>query len=127
GRAGGGRAEGAERWMGPSAGSRRRNPTLRGFASGRSVGAGAFPRNRGAAGILFALTDEQKALRELAHEFAEKEIRPRASEYDEQQTHAADVIAKAHEGGLMNLCVPEEDGGPGRSVFGWGLLIGGRE
>src|SRR5918912_2909350 len=32
-------------------------------------------------GVSFALTDEQKALRELAHEFAEKEIRPRAAEY----------------------------------------------
>ncbi|TMK60618.1 MAG: acyl-CoA dehydrogenase family protein, partial [Actinobacteria bacterium] len=29
-----------------------------------------------AGGVSFALTDEQKALRELAHEFAEKEIRP---------------------------------------------------
>ena len=31
-----------------------------------------------AGGISFALTDEQKALRALAREFAEKEIRPRA-------------------------------------------------
>ena len=50
-------------------------------------------------GISFELTDEQKALRDLAHEFAEKEIRPREAEYDEQSTHPADVIAKAHEVG----------------------------
>ncbi len=30
----------------------------------------------------FTLTDEQKNLRELAHDFAEKEIRPVAWEYD---------------------------------------------
>ncbi|MFL5977144.1 MAG: acyl-CoA dehydrogenase family protein, partial [Gaiellaceae bacterium] len=54
-----------------------------------------------------------KALRELAHEFAEKEIRPRAAEYDEHQTHPADVIAKAHEVGLMNPHIPEELGGAG--------------
>jgi acyl-CoA dehydrogenase len=30
----------------------------------------------------FTLTDEQKALRELAHDFAKKEIRPVAWEYD---------------------------------------------
>ena len=30
-----------------------------------------------ASGISFALTDEQSDLRALAHEFAEKEIRPR--------------------------------------------------
>jgi acyl-CoA dehydrogenase len=64
-------------------------------------------------GVSFALTDEQKALRELAHEFAEKEIRPKAAEYDEHQTHPADVIAKAHEVGLMNPHVPEELGGAG--------------
>jgi acyl-CoA dehydrogenase len=64
-------------------------------------------------GISFALTDEQRALRELAHEFAEKEIRPKAAEYDEHQTHPADVIAKAHKVGLMNPHVPEELGGAG--------------
>ena len=63
-------------------------------------------------GVSFELTDEQKALRELAHEFAEREIRPRAAEYDERSTHPADVLAKAHEVGLMNLHVPEELGGP---------------
>ena len=30
-----------------------------------------------ATGVSFALTDEQKALRELAREFADKEIRPK--------------------------------------------------
>src|ERR1051325_11509651 len=64
-------------------------------------------------GVSFALTDEQRALRELAHEFAEKEIRPKAAEYDEHQTHPADVIAKAHEVGLMNPHIPEELGGSG--------------
>jgi acyl-CoA dehydrogenase len=74
-------------------------------------------------GISFALTDEQKALRELAHEFAAKEIRPKAPEYDEHQTHPADVIAKAHEVGLMNPHIPEELGGPGLGGFE-GVLIG---
>src|SRR5205814_156949 len=70
----------------------------------------------------FELTDEQKALRELAHEFAEREIRPRAAEYDEHSTHPADVIAKAHELGLMNLHVPEAYGGAGLSCFD-GMLV----
>jgi len=74
-------------------------------------------------GVSFALTDEQKALRELAREFAVKEIRPRAAAYDEHSTHPADVIAKAHELGLMNAHIPEEYGGPGLSTFD-GALIG---
>src|ERR671937_3065647 len=74
-------------------------------------------------GVSFALTDEQKALRQLAHEFAEQEIRPRAADYDEHSTHPADVIAKAHEVGLMNAHVPAEYGGPELSGFD-GMLIG---
>jgi acyl-CoA dehydrogenase len=74
-------------------------------------------------GVSFALTDEQRALRQLAHEFAEKEIRPKAAEYDEHQTHPADVIAKAHEVGLMNPHVPEELGGAGLGGLE-GALIG---
>src|ERR671936_3158810 len=73
-------------------------------------------------GVSFALTDEQKALRDLAHEFAEREIRPRAAAYDERQTHPADVIAKAHELGLLNLHIPTELGGPELSAFE-GLLV----
>jgi acyl-CoA dehydrogenase len=76
-----------------------------------------------AGGISFALNEEQKALRELAHEFAAREIRPREAEYDEHMTHPADVIAKAHEVGLMNLHIPEEYGGPGLGCFE-GLLVG---
>jgi acyl-CoA dehydrogenase len=74
-------------------------------------------------GISFALTDEQKELRALAREFAEKEIRPKAAEYDEHSTHPVDVIAKAHEVGLMNPHVPEEYGGTGLPGFD-GMLIG---
>ena len=76
-----------------------------------------------AGGVSFALTDEQKALRALAREFAEKEIRPRAAEYDEHSTHPADVIAMAHELGLMNAHIPAELGGPELSGFD-GMLIG---
>ena len=76
-----------------------------------------------AGGVSFALTEEQKALRALAREFAEKEIRPKSAEYDEHSTHPADVIAKAHEVGLMNIHVPEEYGGLGLRAFE-GMLVG---
>ncbi len=50
----------------------------------------------------FTLTDEQKALREMAHDFAEKEIRPVAWQYDRDGTwpagdHREGVGAGAHE------------------------------
>jgi acyl-CoA dehydrogenase len=65
----------------------------------------------------FTLTDEQKNLRDLAHDFAEKEIRPVAWEYDKEGTWPQDVIDKAHEVGLMNTHIPEEYGGAGLSYL----------
>jgi len=70
----------------------------------------------------FTLTDEQKALRELAHDFAEKEIRPVAWEYDKDGTWPQDIIDKAWEVGLMNTHAPEAYGGPGLSFLD-GCLI----
>ena len=76
-----------------------------------------------ATGVSFALTEEQKELRRLARTFAEREIRPREAEYDAEQRHPAELIAHAHELGLMNLHVPAEYGGLGLSAFD-GLLVG---
>ena len=65
----------------------------------------------------FTLTDEQKAIREMAHDFAAKEIRPVAWEYDKDGAWPEDVLRKAWETGLMNTHVPEEYGGPGGSYL----------
>jgi alkylation response protein AidB-like acyl-CoA dehydrogenase len=61
----------------------------------------------------FTLTDEQKNLREMAHDFAEKEIRPVAWEYDKDGTWPGDIIEKAWEVGLMNSHIEEAYGGAG--------------
>jgi len=76
-----------------------------------------------AGGVSFALTDEQKELRSLAREFAAKEIRPKAAEYDVRMQHPVDVIEKAHELGLMNLNIPTEYGGLGFGAFD-GMIVG---
>ncbi|HXO08011.1 MAG TPA: acyl-CoA dehydrogenase family protein [Solirubrobacteraceae bacterium] len=70
----------------------------------------------------FTLTDEQKSIRELAHDFAEKEIRPVAWEYDRDSTWPQEIIDKAWELGLMNGHLPAEYGGPGLGTFD-GVLI----
>jgi acyl-CoA dehydrogenase len=72
--------------------------------------------------IDFSLTDEQQALRELAHEFSEKEIRPVAWEYDCDSTWPQAIIEKAWEVGLMNPQIPTEYGGAGASSID-GVLI----
>jgi acyl-CoA dehydrogenase len=70
----------------------------------------------------FTLTDEQKNLRDLAHEFAENEIRPVAWEYDRDGTWPQDIIDKAWEVGLMNTHIGEEYGGPGLSHLSGALI-----
>ncbi|HEV3001306.1 MAG TPA: acyl-CoA dehydrogenase family protein [Solirubrobacteraceae bacterium] len=70
----------------------------------------------------FTLTDEQKNLRDLAHEFAENEIRPVAWEYDRDGTWPQEILQKAWEVGLMNTHVPEEYGGPGLSHLSGALI-----
>ncbi|MBF6589885.1 MAG: acyl-CoA dehydrogenase family protein [Ktedonobacterales bacterium] len=61
----------------------------------------------------FTLTDEQQAMRELAHTFAEQEIRPVAAELDEHEEFPWDLVRKAGELGLTTFAFPEELGGLG--------------
>ena len=70
----------------------------------------------------FTLTDEQKDLREMAHSFAEKEMRKVAWEYDKDGTWPQEIIEKAWEVGLMNTHTPEKYGGPGLDYLS-GCLI----
>ncbi len=63
--------------------------------------------------IDFSLTEEQKALQNMAHEFAEKEMRPHAAKYDKGEEFAWDIMHKAFEVGLITCEIPEELGGGG--------------
>jgi acyl-CoA dehydrogenase len=53
----------------------------------------------------FGLTEEQHDLQKWAHDFAEKEIRPVASHYDETEEFPWDVLKKAAEVGLYSIDV----------------------
>src|SRR5918911_1215870 len=61
-------------------------------------------------------------MREMAHNFAEKEMRPVAWDYDKDGTWPQEIIEKAWEVGLMNVHTPEEYGGPGLDFLS-GVLI----
>ncbi len=67
--------------------------------------------------IDFNLTDEQRALRTLAHDFARDAVRPVAPRHDRTGEFPWEVIKKAHALGLMNLTVPEAYGGGGLCQF----------
>lgn len=63
--------------------------------------------------IDFELTREQREIQRLAHEFAEKEIRPKAAYYDETEEFPWEIVKKAHKIGLTTFSYPEEYGGGG--------------
>ena len=70
----------------------------------------------------FTLTDEQQSMREMAHDFAEKEMRSVAWEFDKDGTWPQEVLDKSWELGLMNNHLPSEYGGPGLGVLD-GVII----
>jgi acyl-CoA dehydrogenase len=72
--------------------------------------------------IDFSPSEEQEQLRALAHEFAEKEVAPRAAHHDATGEFPREIVRKAWEIGLMNTHIPEEYGGPGLDVVD-GCLI----
>jgi len=66
----------------------------------------------------FTLTPEQEEIKGLAHEFAEKEIRPVAPHYDETEEFPWPVLKKAHEVGLTPVAsMPEAYGGGGLDMI----------
>ena len=63
--------------------------------------------------IDFTLTEEQRALQELARNFAKKEIIPVALKYDKEPFVPDEIVKRAHAAGLMNMTTPREYGGHG--------------
>jgi len=62
--------------------------------------------------IDFSLSEEQQALRDLAGDFAQREIAPLAAELDRAQRYPQEIVEKCFELGLLHYGVPKEyDGG----------------
>jgi alkylation response protein AidB-like acyl-CoA dehydrogenase len=73
--------------------------------------------------IDFSLTPEQKAIREMAREFARKEIDPIVEEFDESQEFPRQLFAKAGELGFLGIIFPEKYGGAGLGYVDYVLVI----
>ncbi len=61
----------------------------------------------------FELTEEQRAIRDLARDFAQKEIAPIAAKIDESGEFPRETVKKMGELGLMGIEIPPEYGGAG--------------
>jgi len=61
----------------------------------------------------FAFTEELTLVRDMARDFADNELAPRAAKFDRQEAIDDDVLEKLAELGLWGLTIPEEYGGAG--------------
>lgn len=71
----------------------------------------------------FGLTEEQRQLQRAVMAFAEGEIAPHVSEWDEKSEFPHEVVKKLGEMGLLGVIFPEELGGAGMGYVEYVLAI----
>jgi alkylation response protein AidB-like acyl-CoA dehydrogenase len=72
---------------------------------------------------LFPMNDEHEMIRQAARDFAQKEIAPRAAEFDESGEFPLETVRKMGALGLMGIEVPEEYGGAGMDTLAYVLAL----
>jgi len=67
----------------------------------------------------FELTEEQKMVQEMARDFSDREIKPKAAELDQTERHPAEIIQKMAELSLMGIAIPDSYGGGGADIVSY--------
>jgi alkylation response protein AidB-like acyl-CoA dehydrogenase len=71
----------------------------------------------------FEYSEDQVELRRAVRQFADKEIVPHASEWDDKEEFPAEVIKKLGELGYLGVIFPEKYGGGGMSYLDYSIVI----
>jgi butyryl-CoA dehydrogenase len=71
----------------------------------------------------FNLTEEQRLVRDAAHDFAVREIAPKAAEIDKSSRWPGEIIAKMAELGFLGMAIPQEHGGAGLDTLSYSLVM----
>jgi alkylation response protein AidB-like acyl-CoA dehydrogenase len=71
----------------------------------------------------FSLTEEQKQIKEMVRDFAEREIKPHVSKWDEEQHFPVDVFKRLGELGMLGVVFPDTYGGAGLSYIDYVNVI----
>jgi len=69
------------------------------------------------------LSEEQRLVREMVHDFAQKEIAPRAAQVDKAEEFPAENIRQMAELGLLGLPYPEKYGGGGGDYLSYAIAV----
>ncbi|MCX7958284.1 MAG: acyl-CoA dehydrogenase family protein, partial [Deltaproteobacteria bacterium] len=71
----------------------------------------------------FDFTEEQKMIRDMARDFAKKEIAPVAGKYEREGHFPKAILKKLAELGLMGVNIPQEYGGADSGVVAYSLAL----
>ena len=71
----------------------------------------------------FKLTKEQLLVRKMVREFAENEVKPLASEIDEEERFPMETVEKMAKLGMMGIYFPKEYGGAGGDVLSYAITV----
>src|SRR6185503_7841584 len=71
----------------------------------------------------FTQSDELREIRRVAHDFAEKEIRPSVMEWDEKQVFPKEILSRLGELGFMGTMIPPEYGGSGLGYMEYVTIV----
>ncbi|CAN5526281.1 acyl-CoA dehydrogenase family protein [soil metagenome] len=71
----------------------------------------------------FDLSDEQSAIRRLARDFAQNEVKPVAEALDREKRFPYDLVEQMGKLGLMGIPYPEEYGGGGADTLSYALVV----
>jgi butyryl-CoA dehydrogenase len=69
----------------------------------------------------FALSEEERSVRDLVRDWATREVAPGAAQRDEDERYDVTLFHRAGELGLTGLPYPEDVGGAGMGAFAWAL------
>jgi butyryl-CoA dehydrogenase len=69
------------------------------------------------------LTEEQRQVRDLCREFADKELRPNARRWDAEHEFPRDAVKQLGQMGLMGVAVPTEWGGAGMDNVSYAVAM----
>ncbi|NMC31111.1 MAG: acyl-CoA dehydrogenase [Veillonellaceae bacterium] len=73
--------------------------------------------------MLYELTEDQKMMQKVAHDFAEKQVAPGAEERDEHETFSRPLYDEMVGLGLSGICFPEQYGGADGDVLSYILSV----
>ncbi len=71
----------------------------------------------------FKLTEEHQMIREMCRKFADKELKPIATEYNRQKKFPMEQVKQLGEMGIMGIVYPEEYNGAGMDYISYAIAV----